>query len=365
MRRECKPKNIVEVKLSYLLSKRRLQYDASIHDTLEIIDDCEDLKTDDLSVLNEYCIRHKIKKLKLSDFSLYHHKKFLESFNCNNVNVFTLIKDASITKIYTDYDPNKEKIINKVNDENITRILRNDRYKIPGHGPNETFAYYNEFLSNENFLDAIDKLAYEISNYAKTDVEKVVLLNKIIKENLIFDFECERETKKWMEDNSYIQKDSFTTHNNENLHIGHTLQSIFIRKKAVCSAIATFCSIVLNHPLLNVKTKLSEDDRIIKDHIWNNIKIGNSWFTSDFSWTIRFNDKDVLKYLLIKARCKNNDDEDNSCKYSNYDYNRREMLMAEEKFKDVHITIPKLPMIGKNLILNSSTLSTRRPLRNR
>ena len=47
------------------------------------------------------------------------------------------------------------------------------------------------------------------------------------------------------------------------------------------------------------------------------------------------NIKNELKYTLIKARSKNNYNDDSSM-YSGSDYNKEELMKTQEKFKNIH-----------------------------
>ena len=108
----------------------------------------------------------------------------------------------------------------------------------------------------------------------------------------------------------------------------------------MCSAIAEFATILLNHPLLNVKTKYISNKDVIEDHGWNNVCIDKTWYTCDFTWTIFYNNPDILKYILIKPRCKN-DTEYDYYRYSQFDYSRKALLESSERLDDVHIEIPE------------------------
>ena len=361
------------VKLSSLLKGENIDYDANFYRRLKITDDCQIRRISDLSILNCYIKRYGIKEIDLINFLPSHHKAFLDTVDCQGIDLIVGINDSSISKLFATFNPEKERLSgeNPLTLENMTRINVEDRYKLDKSLFPIT-SYESKFLNSEEFLKQIDYLAYQISKYAKTDIEKVVLVDKIIYENITYDWECVSEYRKRLADNSYIQKDSFNR-GIKNSHIGHFVQSIFTRKLAVCSAISAFATILLNHPLLNVKTKyintemqirnkVNEADRIIDNHAWNNVKIDNKWYTCDFTWSTTLNKQAPLNSILIKPRCKNTSIDNDT--YSLNNYSRFELNSIFEKFKDVHISIPKLQMQNTDLVMNPTSrlygLNTRR-----
>ena len=329
MRREAQEKSALDVKLSYVLSGRRISFDVNKYCGINIVDDCSGLKIADLSFLNKY---HKIYNIcSISNIDLEHYKTFCSCWDSDNSKINVSFNGIRFSKMFEVYDPSKSTLLCNITAENVTQIHPKDRWKL-----NSVYCKYNSDLMPINiFLQNIDYLANEISKYAKNDIDKIVLVNKIIKENILYDFKCYEESLVKKRNPNFVSFDSYN-----GLHVGHYAQSIFTRKEAVCSAIAEFATILLNHPLLNVRTKYISNKAIIADHGWNNVLIDNTWYTCDFTWTVFYNNPDILKYILIKPRCKN-DSEFDYYRYSQYDYSRKVLLESSERLENVHIKIPE------------------------
>lgn len=333
------------VNLSKLLDGYQItDYDDDIYDGIEIIDDCPEREIDNFVFLSTYKIKN---KLILKDLSFGHHKKIMEAWPKENEKLFVSFRDNNITEIFAEYDPEKEIINPQITLENITRINPANRYKITNIYNNRVLSipHYREYLMPaETFLGLIDILALQISKMASNDVDKIVLVNKFIKDNIIYDREC------------YAYTHSHNNNARYYIHPGHFVQSVF-KGKAVCSAIAPFATILLNHPLLNVKTETISEERVIEDHAWNNVLIDGKWYTCDFTWTIYFNPTDSLEYILIKTRTTSEGGEN-----SQTDYNRNILQSTLEKYQNYTIGIPR--MYQENNTTNKMSTSQRRPMIN-
>ena len=348
MRKAVLEKSALNVNLSYILSNRRIPFDISKYCGINVIDDCHGLRIDDLNILNKY---HKIYNIcSISNIDLEHYKAFCNSWDDTNSKINVSFSGIRLSKIFEIYNPSKSIFLCDINAENITQIYPKDRWKLSSMH----CKYNSDLMPRSILLQNIDYLANEINKYAKSDVDKVILLNKIIKENITYDFKCNEESLVKKRNPNFISFDSYN-----GIHLGHYVQSIFIRKEAVCSAIAEFATLILNHPLLNIKTKYISNKNVIDNHAWNNVCIDNTWYTCDFTWTIYYNSPDILKYVLIKPRCKN-DSKYNFYEYSNFNYNRKMLLESSDRLKDVHIKIPENyrrnseSFLYKNFVLKES-----------
>ena len=328
----------VNVLLSQLLYNNPFEYDSENNYGIIVYDNCHDINIDNLDFLNHYHNKYRI--LKIENLSFRNHQLFLNSWNSDD-KVHISINGCRFPRLMELYDPNKEIPISRITNENICSIYPKDRWKIDESTAfsKDIYCYRSELLNSEDFLRYIDLIANQINDNSENDIDKIVLLNKFIKENIEYDYECYYETLKHNRNKNYFIKNQIN-----GIHIGHYSQALITRKKAVCSAIASFATIILNHPLLNIKTKYVVNNSVIDDHAWNNVRINDKWYTCDFTWTIFKNPTDELEYMLIKSRCKNTDD--NNETYSNYDFSRRDIHSSLRKLKDIHI---QMPNIGENI----------------
>lgn len=327
-------KNPVHVTLSKLLFNIPFDYDSENNYGIEVYDNCHDIDIDNLVFLNEYHKKYKI--LRISNLSFRNHKLFLDSWKSED-KVHTSIDGCRFHRLMECYDPEKEIPISKITNENICSIYSKDRWKIDEATSfsKDIYCYRSELMNSESFLRYIDLIANQINDNSENDIDKIVLVNKFIKENIKYDYECYYETLKHNKNSNYTIKNQI-----DGNHIGHYSQSLITRKKAVCSAISSFSTILLNHPLLNIETKYIINNSVIDDHAWNNVKIDGKWYTCDFTWTIFRKPVDELEYILIKSRCKNSNDKEDNDIYSNSDFSRKDIHSSLNKLKDVHIEIP-------------------------
>ena len=324
-----------EVKLSTLLRNKPFNYNNDSNNGLIIIDDCHDINIDNLDILNYYHFNYKI--LAIKDLSIKNHELFLRSWNSND-KIQVSFLGVRIPRIMEIYNPDKEILVANITDQNICSIYPKDRWKIDKTIINNPslHEYESSLLDSETFLRHIDVIAYLINKHSNNDVDKIVLVNKFIKDNIIYDNNCYYETLIQRSNPSYNIEDSIY-----GLHVGHYAQSVITRKKSVCSAIASFCTMLLNHPLINIESKYIVNHAVIDDHAWNNVKINDKWYSCDFTWTIYKNPKDISKYILIKPRSTNDPFNEKDI-YSMFDYSRDEIYKSMDKLKDINIIISDL-----------------------
>lgn len=161
----------------------------------------------------------------------------------------------------------KTKIISPlINYKNITTVDKENRKNLDYISSDlSTLNLDSSIMSNEEFLDYVDKLVEEINKSVTDDKERVLLLDKYFKNNFKYDYKLIKENKKTSEN-----KDSQS----------YYAQSLFKRKKGVCASFASLATVILNHPELNIETNYVRGN----DHAWNEIKIDDDWYSFDFSY---------------------------------------------------------------------------------
>lgn len=161
----------------------------------------------------------------------------------------------------------KTKIISPlINYKNITTVDKENRKNLDYISSDlSTLNLDSSIMSNEEFLDYVDKLVEEINKSVTDDKERVLLLDKYFKNNFKYDYKLIKENKKTNEN-----KDSQS----------YYAQSLFKRKKGVCASFASLATVILNHPELNIETNYVRGN----DHAWNEIKIDDDWYSFDFSY---------------------------------------------------------------------------------
>lgn len=161
----------------------------------------------------------------------------------------------------------KTKIISPlINYKNITTVDKENRKNLDYISSDlSTLNLDSSIMSNEEFLDYVDKVVEEINKSVTDDKERVLLLDKYFKNNFKYDYKLIKENKKTSEN-----KDSQS----------YYAQSLFKRKKGVCASFASLATVILNHPELNIETNYVRG----KDHAWNEIKIDDDWYSFDFSY---------------------------------------------------------------------------------
>lgn len=161
----------------------------------------------------------------------------------------------------------KTKIISPlINYKNITTVDKENRKNLDYISSDlSTLNLDSSIMSNEEFLDYVDKVVEEINKSATDDKERVLLLDKYFKNNFKYDYKLTKENKK-------------TSENKESQ--SYYAQSLFKRKKGVCTSFASLATVILNHPKLNIETNYVRG----KEHNWNEIKIDDVWYSFDFSY---------------------------------------------------------------------------------
>lgn len=161
----------------------------------------------------------------------------------------------------------KTKIISPlINYKNITTVDKENRKNLDYISSDlSTLNLDSSIMSNEEFLDYVDKVVEEINKSVTDDKERVLLLDKYFKNNFKYDYKLIKENKKTNEN-----KDSQS----------YYAQSLFKRKKGVCASFASLATVILNHPELNIETNYVRGN----DHAWNEIKIDDDWYSFDFSY---------------------------------------------------------------------------------
>lgn len=189
------------------------------------------------------------------------------------------------------------------------------------------FPYYDSrVMDNKTFIDSVNYIAQQISYYAENDIQKVLLLNKMLVENISYDFSALRSER---------VKEGYSW------GLSHITQTLLVKRKCVCSSIASFATIVLNHPLLNVKTKTLDGICYGGGHTFNEVTINNRKTTCDFTHNITLASKPNIKFLFLKRPSPHHE---YFFGFNEYNTVRRYVLLEEyEKIKDIKINMPEIP----------------------
>ena len=209
-------------------------------------------------------------------------------------------------------------------------------------------SYFDErVLNNKEFLDGINYIAEQINMYATDDIEKILLLDKMLRENVSFDWYYTNDPELYQNLRDEAQKERFLS------YISHSAQSVILKRNTVCSGIATFATIVLKHPKLNIDIKTLEGKAYGGAHAFNEITLDGKKYTCDFTHNITRGFSDPIKHTLVKqpsiTHTINNGNFD---EYSTMD---RDYLMKKyQKIKDIHIKMPELKECSFNIKYSDS-----------
>ena len=149
-----------------------------------------------------------------------------------------------------------------------------------------------KYMSNEDILDYVDYVAKEIAKNTKDDIGKVVLLDKFIRNNFRFETDYSRINDEY---------NSLPSHERLS-HPMHYLDNLLKNNYGVCSAIASFATLVLSHPAINIPVCECSDSSVINDHVWNDVCIDGKWYTVDFSHSMWLDRNNSHKFILKKLR---------------------------------------------------------------
>lgn len=312
---------------------------------------------DDRTFINDDDIEKMVKKIN----SFFPNYNVLDIYNLNSSSYKKLLelKMRNNMKIYTlslnDYDVDLEPEILPVT------IDIQDAAKVPVYNANkvlfgdllgtEIYKYFDvNVLSTEELLNSINYIASQIKKYAGNDIQKILLLDKMLRENVSFDwyYISDEELEKCLKKQAKIEKFS--------RYISHSVQALLIKKNVVCSSIASFATILLRHPDLNINITNLNGTAYGGLHCFNEIELDGKKYTCDFTHNITRGFDDPLKHTLVKQPSKEHTIDNSN--FDEYETMDREYLMSEyEKIKDIHIKMPKFKEASFNIKYADSVLN--------
>ena len=143
--------------------------------------------------------------------------------------------------------------------------------------------YDRNVLSDKDFAKGLDSIISQINHYANNDIQKVLLLDKMLRENVIYDNEY------------YLSQD--LTNLEKRIHKSHKAQTVLRDRVAVCDAFSNFAAFVLNK--VGIECQVVYGDYMGSGHAWNSVKINNNWYYCDFTFSITGDKYHYLNYLLV------------------------------------------------------------------
>ncbi len=232
----------------------------------------------------------------LSNTSQY--QKIVEYLNEQNSGLSIQIS-ANFSSIYSLKELAKiadEKVIihNPVDCYNIYEVDKEDRHKLNYFDTNRI---YNVKEKKEYpidvFLNQIDNLVNAINKNANSDIQTVFLLDQFYHDYFSYDkkhvkaeksldkkiAKYERRTKlsKWQNHRLMKWKNKRDTLSMDSHYAYYLLKN----RKGVCSAFSELSYLILNHPQLNIKTKMLYSEK--EDHGLNSIEINGKEYIYDFT----------------------------------------------------------------------------------
>ena len=190
---------------------------------------------------------------------------------------------------------------------------------------NSKYGFYdNEILDDKSFIEGIKSISNQINSYAQNDIQKVLLLDKMLRENVSYDVDF------------YYNFLPYNSSHETNMHKAHKVQSILKDRCAVCDAISAFSTMILNN--LNIESRVVEGS-CFDEHTWNEIKIGDIWYSNDFTHSLYYDRENGTKYTLVKRPSPNHFKDEGDFECCN-EYDRDALAREMEKIKDIHITMP-------------------------
>lgn len=199
-------------------------------------------------------------------------------------------------------------------------------------------------LSLKEIVSALDYIAKQVSNYAENDLQKVLLVDKMLRENTEYDHE-------YYNNHHYYDSLGF--------HKAHKLETIFTERVVVCNVYSLFADWLFKHPLLkSVEMKEVHGDCCGEGHAWNEVKLNGRWYTQDFTHNVWYDKQNGIKYTLKQKTWSSLQKSDDS----GFDYLNTmpaEVIKMEyEKIKGVHVKFPTLEQIKTG----NYNISTRRTI---
>ena len=195
-------------------------------------------------------------------------------------------------------------------------------------------------LDRKTFYQCVDFIARQIAKYAVDDVDKIILFNNMLRENVTFDWFSIDIKKDNEELREYAKSKGFK------IYPSHSAQAVIRKQNAVCSGIASLGTILLRHPLLNVNINNLSGHARGGAHCFNEVIIDNVKYTCDFTHNITRDFDKGFKHLLVQRPSKTHTitifGGDESDDFNAYKTIPRSVLEKKyERLKDVHILMPE------------------------
>lgn len=185
-------------------------------------------------------------------------------------------------------------IDNKIDCYNVHSIKKEDRKNLKyfefGY---VTLKENKKDVPIADLLEQVDQIVEELNKKGENDIQKVLLLDKFYHDNFIYDrrsvHKRNRVQAKIKELSKKEKQTRFTKKRLEKLinkrdKITRQISNsyyLLTNKKGVCSAFSELAYLVLNHPDLNIKTRVLTT----YDHAFNSIEIDGKEYVYDFTGT--------------------------------------------------------------------------------
>ncbi len=143
--------------------------------------------------------------------------------------------------------------------------------------------YDRSVLDDKSFIRGLDSIVNQINFLAKNDVQKILLLDKMFKNNVTYD-------------SRYI----YATNPDEvqaSERVCHKAQTVLRDRYAVCDAFSHFAAFVLNKVGIECKVISGMSDN--EGHAWNMVKLGDEWYHCDFTFSLTADLNNSLRYILV------------------------------------------------------------------
>ncbi len=334
-RRSCTIVDVKNVKFNLTdILKGNIHFDLDENYIIQIYDDRLCDKENDMEILVEK-ISYYFPNYDFLEFKNFHsksYKKLLELKQNKNINLRNLtltLRDYNID-IYPDILPVTISIddVSKIPYKNIDKVEINERFSSI-----KRRHFDDKILDTKTLLEGIDYIAKQISKYAQNDIQKILLLDKMLRENVSFDwyYTDDKELRETLK--KQATKEGFIT------YPGHVLQTLLLKRCCVCSSIASFATIVLRHPLLNVDIRNVNGKAYGDFHAYNKIYLNGHSYLYDFTHNITrdFNNEMLHSFVKRPSEYHTINDDD----FENYETMPREIIANEyEKIKNIHIKMP-------------------------
>lgn len=275
------------------------------------------------------------------------YKKLLELKKNNNMTINYL----TLNEYDVDLEPEILPVNIDIQDAAKVPVYNANKVIFGDYAKTEICRYFDvNVLSTEELLNSINYIANQIKQYANNDVQKILLLDKMLRENVSFDwyYISDEELQKCLKEEA--KKEGFST------HISHSAQALLIKRNVVCSSIASFATILLRHPDLNINITNLNGTAYGGPHSFNKVELDGKKYTCDFTHNITRGFDDPLKHTLVKQPSKEHTI--NNSNFDEYETMDRKYLMSEyEKIKDIHIKMPEFKEASFNIKYTDNVLN--------